>query len=294
MKNKRKIIESTIASILALSSTTSGLAAGKVSPAFEAQKCYGIAKAGMNDCQTTTASCAGSATEDKQPDAFLFLPKGTCSKIVGGSLQPAQQTHTNLNHVKQTEPSQTQTKEQPPSQQTLPQTPIKGQAYTLDPLHTYVLWHIDHFGFSRPSGKWMVNGVLDWDSKNPKNSTVNIIINLADIVTGIAELDKHLKGKLFFDVEHFPTATFVSDKIELKGKEITKVHGLLTLHGISKPVVLTVKLNKQDVNPITQKPTIGFSAYTTLKRSDFGIKAMLPGVGDEVTIEIEGEAFKKD
>lgn len=59
------------------------------------EKCYGIVKAGMNDCQTKTASCAGSATKDQQADAFLFLPKGTCAKIVGGSLTPKPETKGN-------------------------------------------------------------------------------------------------------------------------------------------------------------------------------------------------------
>jgi uncharacterized membrane protein len=56
-------------------------------PTVETEKCYGIVKAGLNDCQTAQAACAGSATVDRQPDAFLLLPKGTCEKIVGASLK---------------------------------------------------------------------------------------------------------------------------------------------------------------------------------------------------------------
>lgn len=52
------------------------------------EKCYGIAKKGMNDCATATASCAASSTKDSQKDAFLLMPKGLCAKIVGGSLKP--------------------------------------------------------------------------------------------------------------------------------------------------------------------------------------------------------------
>lgn len=66
----------------ALITSTDALAAEKM------EKCYGIAKAGMNDCQTATASCAGSATKDRQSDAFLLVPKGTCNKIVDGNLKP--------------------------------------------------------------------------------------------------------------------------------------------------------------------------------------------------------------
>jgi uncharacterized membrane protein len=59
--------------------------------AEQTEKCYGIVKAGMNDCATAKASCASSATEDNQGDAFIFLPKGTCAKITGGSLEPTNQ-----------------------------------------------------------------------------------------------------------------------------------------------------------------------------------------------------------
>lgn len=86
--------------------------------------------------------------------------------------------------------------------------------YTLDPMHTAVLWHINHFGFSNPSGKWMASGTLVLDEAAPKNSKVNATIQTANIITGIPELDKHLSGPLFFDVKQFPTATFVSTKIE--------------------------------------------------------------------------------
>lgn len=54
----------------------------------EMEKCYGVAKSGRNDCQTASSSCAGTSTQDRQKDAFIALPKGTCSKIAGGSLTP--------------------------------------------------------------------------------------------------------------------------------------------------------------------------------------------------------------
>ena len=58
-------------------------------PTYDFEKCYGIAKAGHNDCQTATSSCAGTSKTDNQMDAFVYLPEGTCSKIPGGSLEPA-------------------------------------------------------------------------------------------------------------------------------------------------------------------------------------------------------------
>ena len=164
--------------------------------------------------------------------------------------------------------------------------------YTLDPNHTYVLWHISHFGFSNPSGKWFATGTLVINQAKPQNSKINATINTANLVTGIKELDDHLKGKLFFDVTQFPTATFVSDKVDVTNNKTAKVHGLLTLHGVTKPVVLDVTLNKAGVNPINNKETVGFTAKTNIKRSDFGINTLLPGLGDNVDINIEAEAYK--
>jgi polyisoprenoid-binding protein YceI len=164
------------------------------------------------------------------------------------------------------------------------------ETYTLDPTHSYVLWHINHFGFSNPSGKWMAAGTLSLDEKNPKNSKVNVTINIADIQTGVAKLDEHLKDKDFFDVAQFPTATFISDTVTPTGKSSAKVHGILTVHGISKPVILDVILNKLGQSPITNKKTAGFTASTEIKRTDFGIDKYTPGLGDEVKINIEAEA----
>jgi polyisoprenoid-binding protein YceI len=165
-----------------------------------------------------------------------------------------------------------------------------ADTYKLDPQHTYVEWHIEHFGFSSQSGKWMASGTLVLDEQKPQNSKVDATIQVATMTTGVPELDKHLQGKLFFDVSKFPTATFVSQKIDSVTKKTAKIHGNLTVRGITKPVILNAKLNKEGVNPITNKKTIGFSATTTLKRSDFGITTLLPGLSDTVKLNIEAEA----
>jgi len=86
MNKMDKIIISAITAIFTV--TASGVIAAEKGSATEQQseKCYGIVKSGSNDCATATQSCAGSSTKDNQPDAFIFLPKGACEKIVGGSL----------------------------------------------------------------------------------------------------------------------------------------------------------------------------------------------------------------
>jgi uncharacterized membrane protein len=74
-----------VASALA---TALSLSAAPGAQAQENEKCYGIAKAGKNDCQTATHSCAGTATADAQPDSWIYVPKGTCEKIAGAALEP--------------------------------------------------------------------------------------------------------------------------------------------------------------------------------------------------------------
>ncbi len=86
--NKDKIIQSAITAFLALATTDTVFAAQHDASPAEQEKCYSIVRAGMNDCSTATASCAGSATKDAQADAFIFLPKGVCAKLVGGQLNP--------------------------------------------------------------------------------------------------------------------------------------------------------------------------------------------------------------
>ena len=87
MKDINDIIKSAVTGALVLA-TTNMLISQTAFAAEETEKCYGIVKAGMNDCQTSDQSCAGSSTKDNQGDAFLLVPKGLCEKIVGGSLKP--------------------------------------------------------------------------------------------------------------------------------------------------------------------------------------------------------------
>lgn len=88
MKNKSLLIQTAMTAIIAVTTTNLAQAAEKKKMGPDQEQCFGIVKAGKNDCQTKGNNCASSATVDKQPDAFLFLPKGTCEKIVGGSLKP--------------------------------------------------------------------------------------------------------------------------------------------------------------------------------------------------------------
>lgn len=173
----------------------------------------------------------------------------------------------------------------------VPFTVQAAEKYTIDPSHTYVLYHINHLGFSTQVGKFTdVTGKITLDQTKPQNSSVSATIGMKNINSGVAKLDEHLKGADFFDIAQYPKATFVSDKIVVTGKDTGKIYGTLTLRGISKEVVLDAKMMKIGMFPMKNKKTIGFVASTEVKRSDFGMKSYLPMLGDNVQLDIGLEA----
>lgn len=165
-----------------------------------------------------------------------------------------------------------------------------ADTYVFDPAHTSVTWHANHFGFSNPSGKFAgISGSVTLDEEKPENSSVEATIDMNNMVTGTQKFDEHLKSPDFFSVVKFPSATFKSDKVEVTGEHTAKVTGTLTLLGVAKPVTLDVTLNKVGPNPFTDKKMVGFSATTTIKRSDWDIKYGIPDVSDDVQLAIEAE-----
>jgi len=89
MNKTQLLVASAMVAALALPLGAEGQGGGPApKPKFEAEKCYGVAKAGKNDCQTANSSCAGTSRRDSQKDAWIFVPAGTCERLVGGSLQP--------------------------------------------------------------------------------------------------------------------------------------------------------------------------------------------------------------
>jgi polyisoprenoid-binding protein YceI len=164
------------------------------------------------------------------------------------------------------------------------------ETYNLEPTHSYVEFHYNHFGYSNPSGKWFASGSLNFESQNLAKSSANITIKVGDIITGIPKLDEHLKSSDFFDVTKYPTATFIGNKVtNIHGKQFD-LGGVLTLHGIAKPITLHVTQNLLAVNPMNKLQTAGFSAKAEIKRSDFGLANYIPAVSDEIKLNIEIEA----
>jgi polyisoprenoid-binding protein YceI len=163
--------------------------------------------------------------------------------------------------------------------------------YKLDPGHTMVLFSWSHFGFSNPTANLgLGEGTLVFDDKDPSKSSVNVTLPLADLDTHVPALDEHLKKPDFFDADKYPTVTFKSTNVQAVGGNKYKITGDLTVHGVTKPVVLDATLNKIGEHPMMKVQTVGFDATTTLKRSDFGLGAYVPNVSDEIKVNITTEA----
>jgi polyisoprenoid-binding protein YceI len=163
--------------------------------------------------------------------------------------------------------------------------------YKIDGSHTQVLFSYSHFGMSHITGRFdEVKGSFDFDAKNPAKSSIQVEIPIASLSTGVAKLDEHMKSPDFFDAAKFPTATFKSTKVTAAGDKKLSVAGDLTIHGVTKPVVLDVTINGNGPHPMKKVAAAGFDARTTIKRSEFGIEKYAPAVSDDITIAITLEA----
>lgn len=166
-----------------------------------------------------------------------------------------------------------------------------ADTYTIDPSHTYPNFKIDHLGFSMLHGRFgKTTGRMSMDRAKGTGSA-DIIIDAASIDTGHAKRDDHLRSPDFFNVMEFPQITFTSDTIEYVGEGAT-VTGDLTILGVTRQVTLEIPRINCGTHPFNKKQVCGFNATTRFKRSDFGMNYGLPGIGDEVSLEIEVEAFK--
>lgn len=169
--------------------------------------------------------------------------------------------------------------------------------YILDKSHTGVGFRVKHLVISNVNGSFKkFDGKFDFDEKTGMVSNINIDIDPSSIDTNEPKRDDHLRSPDFFDVKKYPKLTFVASgatKVE-QGKEVP-IKGILTIHGVSKDVVLNTTYNGVAKNP-WGKFVLSFSAATSVNRKDFGLvwnKALETGgvlVGEEVKINIEGEA----
>ena len=172
-------------------------------------------------------------------------------------------------------------------------------SYELDPAHSTVQFSVRHMMVSNVRGEFReVSGSLEFDEKDLAKSSIDVSINAKSISTANEKRDEHLRNADFLDVEKFPTITFKSKKFVKTGNG-HKVTGDLTLHGVTKEVVLNVDGPTKEVKDPWGGIRIGASATAKINRKDFGLtwnKAMEAGgvvVGDEISIQLEVEFTKK-
>lgn len=173
---------------------------------------------------------------------------------------------------------------------------LEAGTYKIDPAHTYGHFEVAHMGLSTMHGRIDVkNGTITLDPDGGA-SHVKVTLDPASVNTGNDARDEHLRDMDgFFNVKKYPTMTFESTSVTFDEDDADEatVKGRLTMHGVTQPVTLDVDDIACRINPLEKSHyTCGFSAETTLKRSDFGMDAYLPVVGDEIELSIEVEASK--
>ncbi|MGO8756781.1 MAG: YceI family protein [Terracidiphilus sp.] len=164
-----------------------------------------------------------------------------------------------------------------------------------DPNHSEVDFSITHMSVSKVHGRFgEVKATIVYNASDVTKSTVTATIGVATVDTGVDARNAHLKSADFFDVANLPTATFTSTSVTRNGNKLV-VAGNLTLHGVTRPVVLEVEGPTTPVADPKGSLHSGFSATTTIDRTAFGIGPKFPAamLGDEVTLDIELEVVKQ-
>lgn len=166
--------------------------------------------------------------------------------------------------------------------------------YQIDPKHSAARFKIRHMMIANVGGEFnTVSGTIDFDQAKPDQARVDASIDANSLHLGDPQRDAHVKGADFFDVAQFPTITFKSSKVAAAGSGF-KVTGDLTLHGVTKPVTLTVDAVSPEVTDPWNLQRRGLSATTTFNRKDFGMAWNAPAGGGvmlsenvEITLDIE-------
>ena len=178
--------------------------------------------------------------------------------------------------------------------------PLPKGGYSIDKSHSSLTFRLNHLGFSTFTGRFTrYDAKLDFDPKQPGNASVNVSIDPNSISTDNAPdgfLNTLAAGKDWLDSTEHPEMKFVSKRVEVVSEQNLRVHGELTMRGITRPVVLAARFNGGYAgHPFEPAARIGFSAQGSFKRSDFGMASGVPrpgsklGVGDEIQVILEAE-----
>jgi polyisoprenoid-binding protein YceI len=165
------------------------------------------------------------------------------------------------------------------------------ESLPIDPGHTAVILTWTHRGLSHPVGRMeKVVGTLSLDTADLSKSSVSVTLPLEGLRTGSDALDKRLKGPEFFDAAQYPQITFTSTRVEPVNANALRITGDLSVHGVTRPVVLDARINKISKVP-PRSAEAGFDADVQLLRSDFGVGKFVPLVSDQIAVHITLEAY---
>jgi polyisoprenoid-binding protein YceI len=175
-----------------------------------------------------------------------------------------------------------------------------SSTWQIDPQHAAAQFAVKHLMISTVRGEFHgVTGTINWDDRDISKSTVDVTIDATTVDTREPQRNTHLKSPDFFDVTKYPTITFKSKKVEPAAAGKVKVTGDLTIHGITKEVVLDVDGPTAPVKDPWGNTRVALNATTKVNRQDFGVKwnANMDGggvvVGDDVNITIDAEMIKQ-
>ncbi len=163
--------------------------------------------------------------------------------------------------------------------------------YNLDPNHTYPSFEADHFGgLSVWRGKFdATSGKVVYD-KDAKSGSIEVTVDMSSIDFGMPKLNEHAKSDQIFDTAKYPTATYSGKFTKFNGAAPTEAAGTLTMHGVTKPVTLTINSFKCMQNPMSHKEVCGADASATFSRADFGVSyGDKLGFGQQVKLQIQVE-----
>jgi polyisoprenoid-binding protein YceI len=166
--------------------------------------------------------------------------------------------------------------------------------YQVDPAHTYPSFEADHFGgLSVWRGKMTkTSGTIVLD-REAKSGTVDITVDAASIDFGNPKLNEHARSPELFDVAKYPTITYKGTIDKFNGDAPAEVQGQITMHGVTKPLTLTIKQFKCMQNPMSHKDVCGADAAATLDRSQFGVDyGTKYGFNQEVKLQIQVESIR--
>lgn len=168
-----------------------------------------------------------------------------------------------------------------------------ADTYAIDPSHTYPSFEADHMGISVWRGKFTkTSGTVVLD-RAAKSGSVDITIDMNSVDFGHQKMNEHAKKPDIFDVAQFPTATFKGNKVRFNGDTPVAVEGDFTLHGVTRPLTLTINKFKCIDHPMLKREVCGADASATFQRSDYGVTFGLPRFSPEVKLAIQVEAVKQ-